>query len=116
MTTVLAGMLIPSDSVSVANTTRTSPAANRSSTVSLKTGEVEPPVSLPRAADPFELFRSAGPPSVRTQPQLSLVQRNQIGVGDQLAVVLDVHRVELPPDQVQVLQWHRALLLDHDAG
>ena len=38
MTTVRAGMLMPSDSVSVAKTTRSSPAAKHSSTVSRKTG------------------------------------------------------------------------------
>ena len=40
ITTVLAGMLMPSDSVSVANTTFTSPASNSSSTVSLNTGSI----------------------------------------------------------------------------
>ena len=40
ITTVLAGMLMPSDSVSVANTTFTRPASNSSSTVSLNTGSM----------------------------------------------------------------------------
>ncbi len=40
ITTVRAGMLIPSDSVSVANTTLTSPAANSSSTASLNSGSM----------------------------------------------------------------------------
>ncbi len=40
ITTDLAGMLIPSDSVSVANTIFTSPASNSSSTVSLNTGSI----------------------------------------------------------------------------
>ena len=40
ITTVLAGMLMPSDSVSVAKTTLTSPASNSSSTVSLNTGSI----------------------------------------------------------------------------
>ena len=39
-TTVRAGMLMPSASVSVANTARTSPAANSSSTTSLKVGSI----------------------------------------------------------------------------
>ena len=38
MATVRAGMLMPSDSVSVANTTLTSPVAKHSSTASLNTG------------------------------------------------------------------------------
>ncbi len=38
ITTVRAGMLIPSDRVSVANTTLSNPAAKHSSTVSRKTG------------------------------------------------------------------------------
>jgi hypothetical protein len=40
MTTDRAGMLIPSDRVSVANTTLTRPAANSSSTASLNTGTI----------------------------------------------------------------------------
>ena len=40
MTTVRAGMLIPRASVSVANTTRTRPAENSSSTTSLKVGSI----------------------------------------------------------------------------
>ncbi len=40
MTTVRAGMLIPSASVSVAKTARTSPASNSSSTTSLKVGSM----------------------------------------------------------------------------
>ena len=40
MTTVLAGMLMPSASVSVANTTRTRPAENSSSTISLNVGSI----------------------------------------------------------------------------
>ena len=40
MTTVLAGMLMPSARVSVAKTARTRPAANSSSTTSLKAGSM----------------------------------------------------------------------------
>ena len=40
MTTVRAGMLMPSASVSVAKTARTSPASNSSSTTSLKVGSM----------------------------------------------------------------------------
>ena len=40
ITTVRAGMLMPSESVSVANTTLTRPASNSSSTVSLNTGSI----------------------------------------------------------------------------
>ena len=40
MTTVLAGMLMPSARVSVANTARISPAANSSSTTSLNVGSI----------------------------------------------------------------------------
>ncbi len=40
MTTVFAGMLIPSDSVSVAKTTFTRPSSKSSSTVSLNTGSM----------------------------------------------------------------------------
>ena len=52
MATVRAGMLIPSDSVSVANTTLTRPWANSSSTASLNRGSMPAWwLATPRASD-----------------------------------------------------------------
>src|SRR5438067_2173390 len=53
-------------------------------------------------------------PDVRAE--LVLVQRDDVRVGDRMAVDLRVHRVELVADQVMLLERHRALLLDHDPG
>ena len=57
ITTVLAGMLIPSASVSVANTTLTSPVANASSTASFIGGTIPAwcaakPASMPASQRP----------------------------------------------------------------
>ena len=93
MTTVRAGMLMPSESVSVANTTRSNPAVKHSSTASLKAGIMPAwwgatPASRPAIHCPYPRTRSSssGRPSVRSA-QRSRISSRSSGVVEPDAVV-----------------------------
>src|SRR5437867_1916946 len=117
MTTVFAGMLIPSESVSVANTTFTSPASNSSSTVSLKTGSIPAwcagtPVAFARAWDPLGLNPVAASSPETLVTNLIAIERHDVGVWVELALMVDVHRMHVVADQVVLEQRHGPALLD----
>ena len=59
---------------------------------------------------------AAVPSPGRAHADLLAVQRHHVGVGHERARLLDVHRVQAPPDQVVMLERHGALLFDHDPG
>src|SRR5205823_330041 len=97
ITTDRAGMLIPSDSVSVANTIFTRPAPNASSTASFIGGTIP--------------ARCAGRPAAR-------VEARRFGVGSRFAVALDERREQADliaaplPHHVEMLEADRSPLLD----
>ena len=51
----------------------------------------------------------------RSNAHLLLVDRNDVRVGQEHAVLFDVHRMESPTDQVVMLERYGPFLLDHDA-
>src|SRR5204862_7056613 len=69
-------------------------------------------VALSRTRSPAVLRSSAPPPLVRANAELLLIERDDVRVRQQDAVLLDVHRVQPPSDEVMVLERDRAPLLD----
>jgi hypothetical protein len=76
--------------------------------------DVHAAVPLARTGSALMLQAPAPPADVRPVPHLLAVERHDVRVGDGLAALVDVHRVQVVPDQVVVLERDRALLLDHD--
>jgi hypothetical protein len=77
---------------------------------------VHPAIALPGAGDALVLPSPAPPPPVLAGAQFALLQGDQVRVGDRTAALVDVHRVELVADQVELLQRDRTLLLDDHPG
>jgi len=77
----------------------------------LATRCVDTIVTLPRAVP----RRRSATVGSRSNPHLLLIDRNDVRVGQEHAVLFDVHRMESPTDQVVMLERHGPLLLDHDA-
>ena len=71
---------------------------------------------LARPRDPLVLCRPRAPPVVGLVAHLLTIEGDDVRVRRELAVLLDVHRVQVTPDQVVMLERHRALLLDHHTG
>ena len=71
---------------------------------------------LAGARGPVVLRGPRAPAVVRLVADLLTVQGHDVRVRHQLPVLLDMHRVQLTPDQVVVLERDRAPLLDHDPG
>ena len=61
------------------------------------------------------LRQSRAAPVVGLRLQLVLIERDDVRVRQQDAVLFDVHRMQAGTDEVMVLQRDRAALLDHDA-
>src|SRR6185436_18176943 len=77
--------------------------------------DVDAAMALARSRDALVLRRARTPPVVRLVPDLLAIERDDVGVGCGVAVLLDVHRMQVATDQVVVLERHGALLLDHHA-
>jgi hypothetical protein len=71
-------------------------------------------VPLARARDALVLRRPRAPAVVGLVPHLLAVERDDVRVRHQLALLLAVHRVQVVADEVVVLERDRPPLLDHD--